>query len=98
MLCEPPESPEVEHAAVRTLPPPASATAEQPGIELPPSVKLSVPVGLLPVTVAVMLTLDPTVEGLGELASVVVVGLPPAVVTLSVSALDVAPVTVMFTP
>jgi hypothetical protein len=59
----------VEHAAVRALPLPESATAEHPEIEFPPSVKLTVPVGLLPVTVAVNVTLEPTVEGLTELES-----------------------------
>ena len=63
------------HAAVRELPVPASATALQPEIEVPPSVKFIVPVGLVPATVAVKVTLAPAVDGLTELASVVVVWL-----------------------
>ena len=61
----------VAHAAVRVSPLPESATALQPEIELPPSVKLTEPVGLLPVTVAVKVTVDPAVDGLTELASAV---------------------------
>src|SRR5208337_2661596 len=49
----------------------ASATAAQPAIELPPSVKLTLPVGLDPATVAVKVTLLPNVDGLSELTSVV---------------------------
>ena len=52
--------------------PAGSATAEQPLIVVPPSLKATVPVGTEPVTVAVKLTLLPTVEGLSELASAVV--------------------------
>src|SRR5258708_28867564 len=63
----------VEHAAVRTLPLPPKATAEQPAIEMPPSVKLTLPVGEAPVTVAVNVTLAPETDGFEELASVVVV-------------------------
>ncbi len=59
------------HEAVRALPVPASATAEQPAIDVPPSLKFTVPVGAAPVTVAVKVTLAPTVDGLSELASVV---------------------------
>ena len=66
----------VLHAAVRVLPEPVSATVPQPVIELPPSVKLTLPVGLDPVTDAVKVTLAPTTEGLAELDSaVVLVGL-----------------------
>src|ERR1700693_4901158 len=76
----------VLQAAVLLLPAPVSATAAQPAIELPPSVKLTVPVGLLPVTVAVNATLVPTVAGLAELVSVVVVGDgPPLAVHASTS-------------
>ena len=62
------------HAAVVLLPLPARATAPQPLIEFAPSLKLTLPVGLLPATVAVNVTLAPTVDGFFELASVVVVG------------------------
>ena len=80
------------------MPLPARATAEQPLIELAPSLKLTDPVGLVPVTVAVKVTLAPAVEGLAELASVVVLAAPLPLVTLTVSALEVAPRTMMFTP
>jgi len=62
----------VVHFAVRLLPDPASATAEQPPIELAPSWKFTVPVGALPPTVAVKVTLAPTVEGVSDVASAVV--------------------------
>src|SRR2546422_260641 len=67
----------VLHAAVRVLPIPVRATAAQPEIELTPSLKLTVPVGFVPVTVAVKVTLAPSVAGLAEVVSVVVVGAPP---------------------
>src|SRR5437867_2134019 len=88
----------VAQVAVRILPVPASATAAQPAIDVAPSLKLTVPVGLAPVTVAVKVTFAPTVDGLVELLSVVVVAVPPAVVTLTVSALALAPSTMMLTP
>ena len=62
----------VQHVAVRVLPLPASATAAQPAIDVAPSLKLTVPVGAVPVTVAVNVTLAPDVDGFSELASVVV--------------------------
>src|SRR5262249_31804207 len=74
MLCVPAARLLVVHCAVLVLPLPLRATAAQPVIELPPSVKFTDPVGLLPLTVAVKVTLTPTVDGLSELASVVVVG------------------------
>jgi len=63
----------VAHVAVRVLPLPASATAEQPEIEPPAAVKLTLPVGAAPVTLAVKLTLAPTIAGLAELDIAVVV-------------------------
>ena len=99
MLCVPAVRALVTHAAVRALPLPETATAEHPLIELPPSLKLTVPVGLLPVTVAVKDTAAPALEGLGVLVSVVVVLVVPApLVTLTVTALELALVTMMFTP
>ena len=62
------------------LPLPESATAEQPPIELAPSLKLTLPVGPVPDTVAVNVILVPNVDGFVELASVVV--LFPPLVTL----------------
>src|SRR5438105_2852379 len=72
MLWLPMASALVLHAAVLVLPLPASATALHPASTLPPLAKATVPVGLLPVTVAVKVTLAPMVAGLAELASVVV--------------------------
>jgi hypothetical protein len=54
------------------LPDPASAAAAQPLIDVAPSLKLTVPVGLVPLTVAMKLTLLPAVEGLSEVAMPVV--------------------------
>jgi hypothetical protein len=86
------------HTAVRTLPEPVRATAEQPVIELAPSLKLTDPVGLVPVTVAVKVTLVPTVDGFVELASVVVLAAPPPYVTLIVSEVGVEPRTMTLIP
>src|SRR5437762_4217079 len=97
MLCAPPASALVVQDAVRLLPLPAKATAEQPLIELGPSLKSADPVVLVPLAVAVSVTLVPTVDGFAELASVVVVGAPPEVVTLTVSAVAVAEVTIILT-
>ena len=52
--------------------PVGSATALQPLIVVPLSVKPTVPVGDNPVTVAVKVTLTPTIDGFAELASAVV--------------------------
>jgi hypothetical protein len=98
MLWVPVARVDVAQLVVRMLPLPASATAEQPLIEAPPSLKLIVPVGLLPVTVAVKVTVAPLFEGLSELANVVLVAVVPPFVTLTVTALALAPVTMMFTP
>ena len=81
MLCVAAVSALVLQAAVLLLPLPVSATALQPLIELAPSLKLTLPVGLLPATVAVKVTLVPTVDGFSELTSVVVVGAGPAELT-----------------
>jgi hypothetical protein len=59
------------------LPAPLNATAAQPLIDVPPSVKLTLPVGFVPLTVAVNVTVVPTVAGLAELATIVVVGPGP---------------------
>src|ERR1700674_5258344 len=72
MECVPWLSALVLHCAVRVLPLPPRATAAQPAMELPPSVKLTLPVGLDPVTDAVKVTLLPTVDGLAELDSAAV--------------------------
>jgi hypothetical protein len=62
----------VVQPAVRVLPLPASATAEQPLIDVPPEVKPTVPVGAMPATVAVKVTEDPAPAGFAELLSVAV--------------------------
>src|SRR6266702_2875020 len=74
----------VLHCALRVLPDPVSATALQPDIDTPPSVKLMVPVGLKPVTEAVKVTLAPALDGLAELDTVVVLA---ALFTVCVSVL-----------
>lgn len=61
----------VVQVAVRVFPLPASGLAEHPEIDVPPPMKLTVPVGAEPVTLAVSVTLAPSCAGLIELASVV---------------------------
>ena len=75
MLCVPTERLLVAQVAVRTLPLPLNAAAAQAAIDVPPSKKFTVAVGLVPVTVAVKVVFAPTVDGLAELASAVVVWL-----------------------
>jgi hypothetical protein len=72
MLCVAAVRALVLHAAVLLLPLPARTTAEQPLIELAPSLKLTLPVGANPPTVAVNVTLAPTADGFDELAIVAV--------------------------
>src|SRR6266478_1831175 len=63
----------VPHVAILLLALPVGrATAPQPVSVVPSAVKATLPVGALPVTVAVKVTLAPTNDGLPELASVVV--------------------------
>jgi hypothetical protein len=80
--------PLVLQPAVFVLPLPESATAAHPPIVLPPSVKATLPVGALPVTVAVKVTFVPAVDGLSELTRLVVLA---ALFTVWVSALLVEP-------
>ena len=68
MLWVPNASVLVPQAALPLL----SGTALQPLNVVPSLVKLTLPVGLLPVTVAVKVTLAPAVAGFCELLSVVV--------------------------
>ena len=84
MLWVPAARAEVAHAAVRVLPLPVSATAEQPATEEPPSMKLTLPVGATPVTVAVNVTPIPDVDGFSELDNDVVVGVPAPPITCTV--------------
>jgi hypothetical protein len=84
MLCVATASEDVEHCAVRVLPEPPSGSPLQPTIRVTPSLKSTLPVGRLPVTVAVNVTLWPLVDGLRLLATCVVVGAgppPPAAAT-----------------
>lgn len=69
-LWVPEASAAVAQVAVRVLPAPVSATGAQPAMVVPPSVKFTVPVGALPVTEAVKVTLVPTFDGLAELETV----------------------------
>ena len=74
MPCVPAARPDVEHRAVRLLPAPLSGTAAQRASEAPPLLKLTVPVGAVPLTVATNVTRAPTVDGLTLLARVVALG------------------------
>jgi hypothetical protein len=79
MLCVPTPRLLVLQVAVLVLAlPVGSATAPQPLSVVPSAVKATLPVGALPFTVAVKVTLASTSEGLPELVRVVlVVVLPP---------------------
>ena len=74
------------------------STAPQPATVLPASVKFTVPVGAVPVTLAVNVTLAPSVDGFAELVSVVVVGLPGPSATVTSSEVGDAEPTVMVMP
>src|SRR5258706_11019272 len=75
MLCVPAARLAVSQVAVFAVALPAgNATAVQPLSEVPSAVKATLPVGALPVTVAVKITLAPTADGLPELVSIVVEG------------------------
>jgi hypothetical protein len=73
MLCVPVARTMVVQLAVRMLDVPVKGLAEQPPIDVPRSVNLTLPVGAEPVTVATKVTLTPRIAGLSELAIVVVV-------------------------
>ena len=88
MLCVPAARPLVLQPAVLVLPLPESVTAPQPLIVLPSALKATVPVGALPVTLAVKVTLTPTLDGLSELDTAVVL---VALFTVWVSVLLVEP-------
>ena len=99
MLCVPTPRLLVLQAAVRVLPLPTSATALQPLMVVPSAVKLTPPVGALPVTVAVNVTATPATAGLAELAKVVLLDVvPPGAVTWTVRALAVAERTMILMP
>src|ERR1700674_1641569 len=101
MLCTPALKPLVGHAAVRVLLAPVSATAPQPLMAVLSAVKATVPVGAVPATVAVNVTLAPTSDGLPELINVVLVDVLPPIATETVSRPDdpgVALMTLIVTP
>ena len=88
-MCVPSVRPLVLQVAVLELAEPAgSATAPQPVSVVPSAVKPTLPVGALPVTVAVKVTLAPTSDGLAELATAAVL---VALFTVCVSVLLVEP-------
>ena len=92
MLWPPTVSAAVVQVALAAL----TACAVQPGMAPPlfAKPKPTVPVAALPVTVAVNVTLAPSVDGFAELASAVVVGAgpPPPLLTVWVSVGLVDPV------
>src|SRR5687768_8614446 len=92
MACVPLARLAVEQAAVRALPLPARASALQPAIATPFARNATVPVGAVPVTVAVNVTVEPATDGSAELTSTVVVGTgdAPGATTCTVAALPVA--------
>ena len=65
-------SDEVVHTEVRVPPEPASATAPHPEIVTPSLVNATAPVGALPATDAVNVTLVPLTTGVPDVATVVV--------------------------
>src|SRR5437764_15325559 len=67
----------VAHVAVLALPVPARAMDEQPETAVGPSENETMPVGDVPLTVAVNATLLPQLDGFAELLTVVVVDVGP---------------------
>ncbi len=98
MLCVPAVNALVAQCAVRVLPEPVKATDAQPAMEAPPSVKVTVPVGDVPVTLAVKVTFAPSADGLAELVRVVVVGGPAPRATVTSRLVGEADPTVIVTP
>ena len=72
--------------AKRLFPLPLNAACLQPLIVAPSEVKATVPVGALPVTVAVKVTLVPPIDGFSELPSTVVVAPDVRLLTVCESA------------
>src|SRR5205085_8798043 len=98
IVCVPEASVAVVHEAVRELPEPVKPTALQPEMLAPLSVNATVPVGDVPVTVAVKVTAAPGEDGFAELTSaVLLVVIPPGIDTVTVSAVAVADTTLMLT-
>jgi len=75
MPCVPAAKALVAQVAVRVLPLPVSAEAVHPAIALFPSLNFTLPVGAVPVTLAVRVMLVRTLAGLAELTSVVALAL-----------------------
>src|SRR6266700_1849790 len=67
MLCAPTGSVLILQVAILLLPDPLSATAPHPVSAVAFSVKLTFPVGTVPVTAAVNVTVVPAITGLPEL-------------------------------
>jgi hypothetical protein len=86
MLWVPAASALVLQAAFLVLRLPLSATWEQPAIATLPSVKVTLPVGAAPTTVAVKVTLTPAGAGSSELATVVVAAGPGGEVPRAIAA------------
>jgi hypothetical protein len=88
MLCVPAAKLLVLHVAFLEFTAPAGkATAPHPLIVVPPSVKLTLPVGALPLTVVVNVTLAPADEGFELLDSVVALVVTPELTTSDRAAL-----------
>ena len=73
MLRVPVARPLVVQLAVRVSPLPARSAAVQPLIETVPSLKVTVPVGATPLTVAVKVTLEPTTIGVADVTTLAAV-------------------------
>src|SRR5690348_8414023 len=88
MLCVPALKALVLQVAVLLLAVPVgSATAPQPLTVVPSAVKPTLPLGALPVTVAVNVTLAPTSDGLAEGARLVVLAVLLMLLTTCASAM-----------
>ena len=100
MLCVPALRLLVLHVVILLLAVPVGrATAVQPARVLPSAVKVTLPVGALPLTVAVNVTFAPRTDGLPEpVRPVVLAACPPPMLTVTLSALEVALLTVTWIP
>ena len=72
MLCVPAARTVVLQPAVREFPAPVIGAVAQVAIEVPPSLKLTLPVGALPTTVAVKVTTLPRLVGVSDVTTLVV--------------------------
>ncbi len=92
MLWLPTARPVVLQAAVRALPLPVSGVAVQPAMGVAPSLKLTLPVGALPVTVAVNVTALPRLLGVADVASAVALATAMACAIVTAAGSDVGAV------